>query len=86
MQVVHKFELLHTLNLIRMPRDAKILHFGIDPRGVVCLWALVIPNAQMVNRTFVLFGTGHAGIRSFMEYVGTVKVDAYMVHCFEDRG
>jgi hypothetical protein len=43
---------------IEMPKGAQVL--SVKPQGDdVCLWALVDPSAEVKDRKFMIFGTGH---------------------------
>ncbi|MDZ4250363.1 MAG: hypothetical protein U0990_09770 [Candidatus Nanopelagicales bacterium] len=43
---------------IVMPRGAEVLSVGVQ-HDVICLWALVDPNAPYEARSFRIAGTGH---------------------------
>lgn len=74
---------------VSMPRDAQLLDVQVQ-RETLCLWARVAPDAEMVPRTFAVFGTGHAidsdAFKS-LAYVGTAQLHggALVLHVFEER-
>lgn len=44
---------------VRMPGGAEIIHVGLDPEGVPCLWALVDSDEKPIIYDFWLCGTGN---------------------------
>lgn len=44
---------------IAMPANAKILHVAEQAGGALCLWALVDPAVERVQRLIRIAGTGH---------------------------
>src|SRR5690348_13567081 len=73
--------------LVAMPDAAKIRHVGIQD-GNVCILVESCPSNPVVNRYFVVRGTGHS-VEDGEEYVGTAidrgsSFDAGFVwHVFE---
>ena len=71
---------------ILMPIGSVILHVR-DQDDAPCLWVYVYPNAALVPRTFVIYGTGHGIVGDVCadDYVGTVHCnDGTLVwHIFE---
>lgn len=57
----------------RMPKGATIL--TVQMQGpAVCVWALVDPGAQDEERTFHIYGTGHAIVGADgLRYIGTFQ-------------
>lgn len=77
MKTIHKFPLaIEGTQEITMPVGASVLTAGVDPNGIVCLWAEVNTDEEKTEtRVFALFGTGHPvthkqGHQLF--YIGTV--------------
>ena len=72
MRTVWKYELYADgeTQLRPMPRGATIVHVA-EQRGSLCLWAEVDPNRSLVDRCFVVHGTGHP-IEHDGVYVGTL--------------
>ena len=70
-----------------IPRGATLLSVGLDPHGVLCLWALVDPEHTKMRRKFLTVGTGqntplldtiiHVG------FVGSVLQPPFVWHIFE---
>lgn len=69
-----------------MPRGATVLH-ARDQYGDPCLWAEVDPSRTLVDRWFVVEGTGHP-IEHDGVYVGTAMSHggALVWHIFETTG
>jgi hypothetical protein len=67
-----------------MPRDAKLLHVGFQ-HSHVTVWALVDPEAPLVERQMAVFGTGwEISEKDAERYVGTVQVPYGLVwHVFD---
>ena len=70
--------------LIRMPKGATLLHVGLDPNDIPCIWALINPDAPLVDRNIFIHGSGHTVIR-FDEgsYVGTFVQGYFVWHVFQ---
>ena len=59
MLTIYKYELPSEDNVwIDLPEGAKVLSAQVQ-QGSPCLWALVSPDAPLVNRHFRISGTGH---------------------------
>lgn len=90
MKTIHRFE-LGIVTRLSLPEGADIL--SIQPRnGQINLWALVDLDKPLVERTFMIIGTGHPlpedcvpGV-DFL-YLETVLVEygALVWHIFEDK-
>jgi hypothetical protein len=82
MSEVWKFPLyLVDEQILMMPEGAELLHVA-EQRGLLCLWARVIPTEQRVaNRRILIRGTGSPLSRQ--PYVGTVLVDEFVWHVFD---
>lgn len=70
---------------IRMPFAARILCVQVQ-NGVPCLWAIVQPKEELVERVFDIVGTGAAIPPTARHYIGTVQLGggALVLHVFED--
>lgn len=68
---------------VAMPHGAKPLHVGLDPNGILCLWALVEESKPMQDRRVYVVGTGHP-INFNAHYVGSVNDGPYVWHVFVD--
>jgi len=73
--------------IIRMPKDAHILHFNTQ-YGNPRIWVLVKPDNEKETRYFRLAGTGHPTNCSVKNYIGTIKMmdDGLIYHLFELSG
>jgi len=69
-------------NLIPMPQHAEVIHFGEDPMGQLCLWAITFQGDLTRARKFLAVGTGHQ-FPANAAYIGTCKQGAYMWHLME---
>jgi hypothetical protein len=73
---------------VHLPEGAMILHVGVQ-NGVVCLWALVDPDAWNEHRTFWIVGTGNPMPPTFGEigwiHHGTVQQGLFVWHVWEER-
>jgi len=59
MKKIFKYPLeIKDKQVIAMPDNAEILCVQMQA-GTPCLWALVDPEEERVNRTILTFGTGH---------------------------
>lgn len=71
------------LDVIRMPENGRILCIGMQ-QGEPCIWVAVDPEAPLVEREFLVVGTGHpvrdVGIG---DYIGTFYVGSLDFHVFE---
>lgn len=86
MNAVWKYELsLRQEQRIEMPVGAKILHVA-EQHGILCLWALVAPGANRVNRRLMIAGTGHLTVpQDEWTHVGTALCDGgeFVWHVFD---
>lgn len=56
---IWKYEInVRRVNFIDIPVGARIIHAGLDPSGVVCVWAIVDPVARKEKTGVMIFGTG----------------------------
>lgn len=72
---------------IVMPQGALILSCQ-EQDGALCLWALVIPEAEREFRTFDVYGTGqpiHYDMGIDKEFIATVQIrmTGIVLHIFE---
>ena len=69
---------------LMLPVGAQILHFDVQ-HGEPQIWALVEPEATMIERTFRLAGTGHAITEQSLNHIGsTLMMNGKLVwHLFE---
>lgn len=83
MKTVHKFMLPTSVGYIGMPAGAEVLSVGLDPRGMLSLWALVDTGTlEHTTHEFALVGTGEQ-VPEGAQFVGSVKDGSFMWHVFE---
>lgn len=82
MKTIYKYPLANTLapQKIKIPACAKFLHFQ-DQDGVLTAWFEVNPEASMVERTYVIFGTGRTVSKDAV-WQGTCQQGPYMWHLY----
>ena len=87
MKSIYKYELINEVNKFAVPGMCHVLHVGLDPRNVPCMWVAVDTNEPDVNIEVVMIGTGWS--LDFMEadsrdwyFAGTLKEGIYMWHIF----
>lgn len=81
---VWKFQLDEGENEVTMPVDAEILSVGVGTQGLSML-ALVTPDAETVERRFVVVGNGvdlPEGVGA-VHFRGAVKLPSLSVAVFE---
>lgn len=93
MKTIHKFPLIlpepgtHVVK-VQMPRWSTVLSCGLDPAGVLCVWAAVDDTAEPTVFGFHVVGTGHDidGI-TLGQFLATVKLsgkyEGLVVHVFD---
>ena len=87
---IYKYELGNLgENKVEMPQGAQVLSAKIDPKGDVCIWAIVNPELENELRTFFVAGTGWELSDAFsgkpIDFYGTVIQEPYVWHIFEVR-
>lgn len=75
---------LSDLQEVALPRDARVLSVGLDPNGLLCLWALVNPSFDVVPRQVRIIGTGNEVPTEAlsMMFAGTVTTEYFVWHVF----
>lgn len=71
---------------IAMPEGARILHVAQQPRNTAyraTIWAEVETDADEVERTFYVVGTGHP-MGDVGTYVGTIVTPFLVWHVYEE--
>lgn len=73
--------------IINMHAGAELLAVQVQ-RDVPCIWALVNPDNQMMQREFLIVGTGHDLPERYGGHVGTFQLDGgnFVFHVFELPG
>lgn len=92
---VWKYKLIERMQIVNMPKDAEILTVQVQ-QGVLCLWALVDPDAEEEKRFIEIYETGEdigydMGVSR--SYIGTYEMygddpvrEIFMGHVFEHTG
>ncbi len=71
---------------VEMPKGARVLDVQLQGE-LVQMWALVDPDAEVVTRNFVTYGTGHPITNpDELLYIGTFQVNWLVFHLFEKDG
>jgi hypothetical protein len=81
-RTIWKYELSTGLTTIALPAANELRHVDSDPSGLPSLWFEVNTTAPMVNRTFLVVGTGH-DIPTEVRFVGSLKAGPFMWHVYE---
>jgi len=57
---VYKYDLLPDDRVrVMMPKGAEILHVDCQSSGTISIWALVNLDSELIERFFLIRGTGH---------------------------
>jgi hypothetical protein len=64
-----------------LPQGAELLHVGLDPQGVSCLWARVHPGMPTEKHYLHVYGTGMV-IPDGLTHFGTFVQEEYVRHVF----
>lgn len=84
-RVVYKYPMLQPVMRFSMPAGAQVIQVHTQD-GAVMLWALCTPEAEVVEREFHAFGTGHPITEDALTYVGSahdVEGAGLVFHIFE---
>ena len=84
MKTIWKYNLTPN-KIIKLPVGADILCIS-DQHREVCMWVMVDPNQkELIERHFMVFGTGHDIPDDDLEYLGIAKLDggSLIFHAFE---
>lgn len=87
-KAIWKYELTPGRTTLSVPKGERVLCVMTQYDDVhICIWMLVDPSAEKVERTFICIGTGHqVEDRQLGKYIGTVKLhdDEIIAHVFEE--
>jgi hypothetical protein len=79
----YQLDFLNHYQVIEMPRNAMILSGQIQEE-ILCVWAMVDPDAEKERRHFEIFMTGRdiveEGERIFID---TFQIDEFVGHLYE---
>jgi hypothetical protein len=87
MKAIWKYPLVITdTQSVWMPAGAELLT-AQEQNGMLCLWALVNPTAELRQHAIYVVGTGNPTYMDAADYVGTVQMAGGMLvwHVFAER-
>lgn len=72
--------------VIDIPEDSKILKVGVQEGTNITMWCMVNPDAPKISRVIKIYGTGQDVKTTYPEdaYVGSVQLDGYVWHIFDE--
>ncbi len=84
-EAIWKFplEVTQSPQILLIPKGAKLLFIAMQ-EGKICLWMELEQSAEKERRKFIVVGTGWE-LPPDRNYCGTVLVDPYVWHVFENR-
>lgn len=83
MKTVYKYEIkVADEQEIEMPSGAKVIHAGLDPRNILCLWAVVDTENPSEMQTILIVGTGHPMPPDPIIHAGSFLIWNFMWHVF----
>lgn len=83
MITIYKYEIRITdRQMVEMPIGAQLLHAGLDPNGVPCIWAKVRSDNEAEEREIHVYGTGHRMSGQSYNHVGTFNQNSFVWHVF----
>lgn len=84
MNTIHKYPIeIADIQTVMMPDQCTIIHAGLDPQGVPCIWAIVNAACDKREFTIAVIGTGNpmpSLIRGV--HLGSFSQDYFMWHVF----
>lgn len=68
------------------PGPLHVVHFGSDPTGLMCIWAIVDAESSRppLKRWFTIMGTGWKAPPGEWIYRGTFVAPVFVWHLFEE--
>lgn len=83
MSKIYKYQLEIGTTVVSMPEDARVITAQVQ-RGNLCMWVVVDPNAEVIDRHFAVVGTGHH-VPDSAKYIATFQLDngGFVGHVFE---
>ena len=66
------------------PAPARVLSAGLDPAGRPSVWVEVDPDAEKIERTVFLYGTGHP-IEAGGRFVGSIFDGSFVWHVYTEE-
>ena len=76
--------------IVEVPKQHTFISAGLDPSGILCVWAMVETNSEMVNKKIYVRGTGHEIEEEIWElyidsFLGSVVDREFVWHVFVDN-
>ena len=84
MNTIHKYPIKITdRQEVTLPENAKIIHVGIDPRGLPCLWAEVDTfDYECSDRDIYVVGTGNPRDEEAKTHLGSFVQGPFVWHVY----
>ena len=86
MKKIYKYSLPEPLSgpqPMFLPKGARILHAGLDPQGILCIWAMVDPANESENKVILVEGTGRELPDKTLLFISSVRTGPFVWHIFE---
>ncbi len=80
MKTIWKFPIKITDQIIQMPHGGEMVHVGLDPNGIPCVWARVNALHSLVERSLYVIGTGEEEPDGDNRYIGSFVQESYVWH------
>lgn len=82
MKTIHKYPIAITDSQeIQMPGGAYVIHAGLDPKDIPCVWAIVETDQPIEAKKILVVGTGHP-LPFWHGHVGSFVDESYVWHVF----
>lgn len=85
MKTIYKYPLAITdSQVLEIPNGFELIHAGLDPQGVPCVWATVYPGNDINSVTIYIFGTGEqiTPAPQARKHIGSFVNKAFVWHVF----
>lgn len=81
MTTIYKYPLFfNPRQTTALPISARVLHVGLDPNQVPCIWAKVDTDEPKLDRLFFIVGTGNELPVDAKHYIGTYNQAHFVWH------
>lgn len=78
---IYKYELTDFETTLEMPIGFKVIHVGLDPKGKVCVWAMV-NSTEKAPRRFYIQCTGNTFEAAVVRHIGSYVQGDFVGHVF----
>lgn len=83
MKTIYKYPIQITDDQeISMPQGAQVIHAGLDPQGVPCVWALVDTRNEPEPLSILIHGTGNPMADTPHKHVSSFTQGQFVWHVF----